>query len=174
MMTRPPILRLSDFLIPQSILLDIEACQKPEVLRELTRLLYTGRPDLSRSISQDEAFHLLAEREMLAATGIGNAIAVPHASSPKVKQLIGGFARSLQGIEFGALDRLPCQYFFVLLSPTSQPKIHIKALSRISRLLTLGPTREALLAARSTSEIYQALMAGDEQLEALRSRQEQP
>ena len=174
MVQRPATVRLADFITPRSITPTIEAGEKPEVIKELAGLLFASRPELGRQISQAEACRLLMEREELAATGIGNAIAIPHASTAKIKQLIGGFARSEAGVDFGSIDRVPCHFFFILLSPMAQPKIHIKALSRISRVLGVASARQALMAASTVEEIFAELMAGDEYLDTLRNRKEQP
>ena len=46
----------------------------------------------------------LIERERLETTGIGDGIALPHARTDSVSQLVIGFGRSDQGIEYDSLD----------------------------------------------------------------------
>ena len=104
---------------------------------------------------------LLHEREALASTGLGNAIAVPHASSSRLRTLYGAFARSRPGVDFDAADQQPCKLFFLLLSPTAHPKLHIRALSKLSRVFSDDSTCTALLAADDSDEIHHLLTRVD-------------
>jgi PTS system nitrogen regulatory IIA component len=61
--------------------------------------------------------------------------------------LAAGVARD--AIDFDALDGQPVHLFFLLVGPESASGAHVKALSRISRLLRRDRLRADLLAAPS-------------------------
>ena len=64
-------------------------------------------------------------------TGIGFGIAIPHASSDKVEDVVAAFGRSTKGIEFDSLDGQPV--FFVVLFVV--PMTNSRLISRRSRPL---------------------------------------
>jgi len=77
----------------------------------------------------------LGDRERLGSTGFGNGVAIPHTKLDGLPVVTGLFARLAQPIEFQAVDGLPVDLVFVLLSPTDAGAEHLKALARVSRRL---------------------------------------
>ena len=122
-------------------------------------MLVAGHPQLARVMKESEVAKLLLDREKLAATGIGNGVAIPHAASGRLRGFYGAFGRSDEGVDFGAIDGVPCRLFFVLLSAGSKPKIHIKALAQISRLMGSEETRNRLLQATDRADLLDVLQA---------------
>ena len=135
----------------------------------MPRLLATSRRQalqlmadaLARSAGVDAraAFDAVLMRERLAGTGMGDGVAIPHASVKGVVRPIGAFARLEPAQDFEALDKRPADLVFLLLSPTERGADHLKALARISRFLKRADIREKLRAARGADELY-ALFAG--------------
>jgi len=165
---------LSDLIGPDSISLQLQASDKAEVIEELSELLIKGCPRLCEAIDRSEVLDLLMERELLAATSIGNGIAVPHASSAKLESPCAAFGRSVPGIEFAALDGRPCHFFVALLSPISKPQLHLKTLSRIGRILIQEPVRRSLMTSSTPREAWDALKAGDQFIDMALKRQDSP
>jgi mannitol/fructose-specific phosphotransferase system IIA component (Ntr-type) len=60
-------------------------------------------------------------------------------------------------VEFDALDGQPVALFFLLVGPESAAGPHIKALSRISRMVRRDDVRDRLIAAKTPEEFLQAL-----------------
>jgi PTS system nitrogen regulatory IIA component len=150
-------LLLTELLTPDRIRVPLAAADKPGVLRELTQLL------AERAGAEVEP--LLAavqEREHVLSTGIGHGIAIPHAKSPLVSDLCLVSGKSPAGIPFEALDGEPVRLFFLLIGPESAAGQHVKALSRIARLVRRESVREALLAAESPEAFHQVLVEAEE------------
>src|SRR5262249_41696869 len=103
----------------------------------------------------------VSERERLGSTGFGAGIAIPHGKIPGLPHVYGYFARLTTPIEFGAIDTLPVDLVFLLLSPPDSGADHLKALARVSRLLRDRATLEKLRGARSKDAIF-ALLSGVE------------
>jgi PTS system nitrogen regulatory IIA component len=66
------------------------------------------------------------------------------------------------GIPFDALDGEPVRLFFLLIGPDSTAGEHVKALSRIARLVRRESVRDALLAAETPEMFHQVLVEAEE------------
>ena len=135
----------------------------------MPRLLATSRRQVlqtmvdalskSSGIDTRAAFDAVLMRERMAGTGMGDGVALPHASVKGVILPIGAFARLEPAQDFEALDKRPADLIFLLLSPPERGADHLKALARVSRFLKHAGSREKLRAARGGDELY-ALFAG--------------
>jgi len=150
-------LLLTDLLTPERIKVPLAAADKAGVLRELTLLLAdrAGAP-------LDPLLAAVLEREAVLSTGIGHGIAIPHAKSPLVQELMLVSGSSPAGVPFEALDGEPVRLFFLLIGPDSAAGLHVKALSRIARLVRRESVREALLAAPDAAAFHQILIEAEE------------
>jgi PTS system nitrogen regulatory IIA component len=107
----------------------------------------------------------LNERERLGSTGFGGGIAIPHGKLDGLSSVFGYFARLNQPIDFQAIDDLPVDHVFVLLSPPDAGADHLKALASVSRALRDRAVLAKLRGARSKDALF-ALLAGLESLHA--------
>ncbi len=107
----------------------------------------------------------LNERERLGSTGFGAGVAIPHGKIEGLDRMFGFFARLSSPVDFQAVDNLPVDLVFLILSPPDAGADHLKALARVSRTLRDRPTLAKLRGARSRDAIY-ALLSGAETLHA--------
>ena len=107
----------------------------------------------------------LNERERLGSTGFGAGVAIPHGKIEGLPSVFGYFARLTSPIDFQAVDNMPVDLVFLLLSPPDAGADHLKALARVSRALRDRQTLAKLRGARSRDAIF-ALLAGSETLHA--------
>jgi PTS system nitrogen regulatory IIA component len=107
----------------------------------------------------------LAEREKIGSTGFGSAVAIPHAKLEGLDRVVGYFARLASPIDFQAVDGLPVDLVFMILSPVDSGADHLKALAGVSRALRDRNLTAKLRGARSRDAIF-ALLAGIESLHA--------
>ena len=107
----------------------------------------------------------LNERERLGSTGFGGGVAIPHGKIPGLDRMFGYFARLSQPIGFEAVDKMPVDLVFLLLSPPDAGADHLKALASVSRALRDRQTVAKLRGARSKDAIF-ALLAGAETVHA--------
>lgn len=107
----------------------------------------------------------LNERERLGSTGFGGGVAIPHGKIDSIEQVVGLFARLPQPIEFDAIDGLPVDLVFLLLSPSGAGAEHLKALARVSRRFRDREFVTKLRGAGSEDALY-ALLAGHEARDA--------
>ncbi|MFT4639841.1 MAG: mannitol/fructose-specific phosphotransferase system IIA component (Ntr-type) [Verrucomicrobiales bacterium] len=103
-----------------------------------------------------EALHL---REDQTSTGIGSGVAIPHAFSNKLDQVIAVFGRSGEGIDFEAIDNAPVRFIVLFMVPEDQYHTHLRTLAAIAKTLTNGQTREKLGQAKDSAAILKILQA---------------
>src|SRR5208283_158220 len=148
--TGTDLMKITDFLTPEMIEPSLKGQSKAAVLEELAGCLTRQHPE----IPLGEMTAVLAERERLGSTAIGDGIAIPHGKLRGVTKIIGVFGRHAKGVDFDSLDGGPTHLFFVLLAPEDSASLHLKALARVSRLLKDGAFRSRLLAAKDSAELY--------------------
>ncbi len=144
---------LSDLIATGAILPRLSATSRRQALQAMADALAKAS-----GVNARAAFEAVLMRERLAGTGMGDGVAIPHASVAGVTQPIGAFARLEPPIDFDALDARPADLVFMLVSPPDKSADHLKALARVSRLLRRADMREKLRAARGADEL-QALFA---------------
>jgi mannitol/fructose-specific phosphotransferase system IIA component (Ntr-type) len=105
-------------------------------------------------VDPEQILEAVREREKVLSTGIGNGVAIPHGKSSSVGQLTLAAGVAPRGVDFEALDGKPVQLFFLLVGPESAAGDHVKALSRIARLLQRDSFRTRLASAAHPDEFY--------------------
>lgn len=155
-------MKLLDFVVPEAILVDLQATGKEEAIREIIQSLHDAGqlqaddlPDITKAI---------LNREALGSTGIGHGLAVPHSRHAKVSRLIGTIAISRHGVDFDALDREPVNVLFLLLSP-QPPGEHLRALEKISRQLKDTQFVSFLRQAKTREAVVDLLKESDQKEE---------
>jgi mannitol/fructose-specific phosphotransferase system IIA component (Ntr-type) len=146
-------LLLTDLLSPERIRIPLQSRSKDELLAELVELI-------TREDHVDDPADVLRavrEREAVLSTGIGNGVAIPHGKSPAVPDLRMAAGLTAEPVDFDALDGQPVRLFFMLVGPETAAGPHIKALSRISRLVRKESVRQRLVSARDPEDFYRAL-----------------
>ncbi|MFA7359879.1 MAG: PTS sugar transporter subunit IIA [Candidatus Kapaibacterium sp.] len=93
------------------------------------------------------------EREKLVSTGVGKGFAIPHGKSDEIKEIVAAFALLKDPIDFDSIDGEPVRFVFLLVGKDSMLNLHIKLLSRISRLMNKDEFREKLLAAETKQQV---------------------
>jgi PTS system nitrogen regulatory IIA component len=121
---------LADLLQQDAIIPALKANSKKQLLQELSAkaATVTGLPER-------EIFDVILQRERLGSTGVGNGIAIPHGKLSSIKKIAGVFARLETPVAFEALDDEPVDLVFLLLAPEGAGADHLKALSRVARVL---------------------------------------
>ena len=105
-------------------------------------------------VQERQIFDVLLERERLGTTGVGNGIAIPHGKLADVKQMFGLFARLEHSVDFEAIDEQPVDLIFLLLAPEGAGADHLKALSRIARVLRDADTVAKIRGTKDANAIH--------------------
>nr|WP_315045344.1 fructose-specific PTS transporter subunit EIIC [uncultured Leptotrichia sp.] len=133
-------MRISDLLIKDRINLDVQANDKPSLIRELAKL-----HEKTGVLNDYEGYvEALEAREAQSSTGIGEGIAIPHAKTKYVKEPALAMGRKMSGIDYQSLDGDPATLFFMIAAPDGANNTHIETLARLSQLLLDDDFKAAL------------------------------
>lgn len=146
-------MKLSEILTPNHILPDLHAADRWQAMEEmLDHLIAVGDfPPPWRA----EVSHSLRQRESLISTGVGGGVAIPHAFSEHIDDVVAVFGRSRSGIDFDAQDRDMVHFVVLFISPLKSYQKHLHALAAIARMFTKPETREMMMHANDVSELFE-------------------
>ena len=151
-------LKISEHLKLEAIMMEIKAKEKIAAINELVAHMVKNK-----LVNDGKEFiKALAKRENLESTGIGDGIAIPHARTNAVDDLVLAFARSPQGIDFSSIDGKPSHIIFLIASPEGKKSEYILALAKLSRLLRKHAVRDLLRQAKDPEEIMEIIKKNEE------------
>ncbi|MBX0315910.1 PTS fructose transporter subunit IIABC [Planococcus glaciei] len=146
-------MKITQLLTESTIILDVAASSKPEVIAELVAQLdRAGKLNDPAQFTKD-----ILAREEQSTTGIGEGIAIPHAKSGAVKEPAIAFGRSNSGLDYESMDGQPANLFFMIAATEGANDAHLEALSRLATFLMDGNFRSRILAATTKQEVLQAV-----------------
>lgn len=132
--------------------LELTAADRSEATRRLAeRLFQAGRvTDLAGFLDD------VATREAQMPTGLEGGIGIPHARSLHVTEPSLAFARTAQGIDFGAADG-PARLIFLIAAPEGGGAEHMTILASLARRLVHPSFRHALDAAATPQSVVELI-----------------
>ena len=147
---------LSDLLSPQAVQAAVIVPNKKALFQQLAGAA-------AKLIAADSRVIVdrLVERERLGSTGFGGGIAIPHGKIEGLDRVVGLFARLGSPIDFAAIDDLPVDLVFLLLSPVDAGVEHLKALARVSRRMRDKAFVAKLRGAGSDDALYALFATGE-------------
>jgi len=141
-----------EFLRPEAVAPALRVSSKKQALHEISA--HAAR---LTGLDERDIFETLLQRERLGSTGIGEGIAIPHGKPARLGRLFGLMARLEKPVDFESLDGQPVDLVFLLLAPEGAGADHLKALSRIARVLRGPGVVERLRATRDANALYAVL-----------------
>lgn len=134
---------VTDYIQKDFITLHLRSEAKEGAIRELARLM-EGAPAMNdlKGFLED-----VFERERLGSTGLGDEIALPHARTDAVNQLIIAIGRSRSGVEYESPDGKKVKLFFLMGTPRGSVSHYLHILAQLTRLLKQSTLKEKLLEA---------------------------
>ena len=147
---------LSQFLLPGAVVAGLPVTAKKPLFAALA-----GVAERIYGIDERAVVDRLSERERLGSTGFGGGVAIPHGKIDGLSGCVGVFACLAQPIDFAAVDDLPVDIVFMLLSPADAGSEHLKALAQISRALRDKGFVAKLRGAGSADALYALFDAGE-------------
>ena len=152
-------MKLSQALAPSRVIPSMAAKNRWEAIEELLNAMVGDGAVVPEK--RQEVLDALITREKSISTGIGFGIAIPHASTPAIKQVALAAGLSKPGIQFDALDGQPVNIVVLLLVPSPQHQEHLKTLAVISRLLNQKGFRKELDKAKTAEEVFKVFSSKD-------------
>ena len=151
---------LFSFLRPGAVVANLPVAGKKALFLSLGALA-----ERVYALDERKIVERLTERERLGSTGFGGGIAIPHGKINGLASVVGIFAQLAQPIDFAAVDDMPVDLVFMLLSPTDAGADHLKALAQVSRALR-DKSFVAKLRGAESDDALMALMSPGEARDA--------
>lgn len=153
-------IQFDDILKPQALTIGLPVGNKKQLFQKLAELAATAY-----GFDATEVYDRLTERERLGSTGFGGGVAIPHAKMEGIGHVQGMVVILDEPIAFDAVDNLPVDIVFALLSPADSGAEHLKTLARVSRFLR-NETHIGRMRGAGSDEALFALLAGTEARDA--------
>ena len=128
--------------------LDARAGDKDAAIRHLVTLAHQA----DRVTDVEQMLADVRAREAQMPTGLEGGIGIPHARSSAVRIPTLVFARSEDGIDFGAADG-PARLVFLIAAPDDGDSQHLTVLAALARRLVHESFREALINADDPKDV---------------------
>ena len=151
-------MKILEVLQKDAILENLVSTDKKGILEELVAPVAKAA-----KVSEEGLVKVLLDRERLGSTGIGGGVGIPHGKLKNLDNIVLGFGRSRNGVNFESMDGKPTHIFFLLVTPENSTGLHLKMLARISRLLKDESFKERLTNAFSRDEIFTIIQEADEE-----------
>lgn len=138
----------------------VEGIDKDSVLKAVVDLL-----PLPAGIDRSFLHKILLAREALGSTGVGEGIAIPHVRNPivlAVERPSVTLCFLANKIDFGAMDGIPVNVLFTIISPTVKGHLHL--LSRLAFALRASEFKTAIACKAPKDEILRRVAAVEQGL----------
>jgi nitrogen PTS system EIIA component len=120
---------------------------------------------LPEEVDREFLYQVLLARESLGSTGVGNGIAIPHVRNPVVLHVAVPTVTLCfleKPIDFKALDNVPVNIMFAIISPTVRAHLHL--LSRIGFVLHNRDFKEALMRQDPREKLLELMAAAEAEI----------
>jgi Kef-type K+ transport system membrane component KefB/mannitol/fructose-specific phosphotransferase system IIA component len=145
--------QFTDYLVAKAFLNPLQAQNRREAIRELTRAVST----VSNLDSQVVATAVWVGEEIMP-TGLSNGVAVPHARIEGLSAPLIGVGLSKKGIDFDTADGEPANIIFLILTPENDDGAQqLEILADIARTFENTQTLEKVLEVASYTEFLAML-----------------
>ena len=151
-------MKLRDILTEDRVKIPLEETKKDGIIKELVGLV-------SRSLKVENEAQLLQavlEREAVMSTGVGDEVAIPHAKTEGVEEISAALGITKEPVEFNSLDDKPVRLVWLIIGPQDKTGPHLKALSRISRLMHKKEFRDRLIQTKIAKELIEVITNEEE------------
>jgi PTS system nitrogen regulatory IIA component len=145
-------MKISDFLSPADVMLDLSERDKTRLLRHLS-----NQAAAELGVDADEVSTQIIKREELGSTGVGSGVALPHARLQSLKAPFGLLARLRHAIDFEAIDDQPVDVVFLLLLPDAPDDSQLNALACVARTLRDPETLQQVRGASDRKALFRAI-----------------
>jgi len=132
------------------------ATTRQGVISELVNALFENGFVADRA----RALQAVLDREQSLPTGLEYGVAMPHARTDAVRQLVCAVGLKKEGLEFGAADGRPTRIVVLVLAPEHAATPQLQVISELCRLLD-EQGRSDLLACDTPEDMFGVLTGGE-------------
>lgn len=142
-------MKLKNILNNDLVKIDLVGNNKSEIINELLDILVQN----GKLKDKETAFKDIMDREQQMSTGIQQGIAIPHAKTKSVDNLVACIGVKKSGVDFKSLDGIPSNIFILTLSPSDHIGPHVQFLAEISRIIKTEESRTKILNSKNSNQV---------------------
>ncbi|WP_260483029.1 PTS sugar transporter subunit IIA [Sphingomicrobium flavum] len=148
--------------------IDAPAIRTNLAVRNKRALIQSIAKIASHRLGRDagEIVEAIAERERLGSTGFGGGVAIPHGKIDGLDKVYGLVVHLEEPVDYDAIDKMPVDIVFMLLSSPDAGAEHLRALAAISRVVRHGSAIDQMRGARSKEALEALLLSADDRISA--------
>ena len=154
-------MNLGELIDTSCVRLEEQVRDKRALLQQMAQIA-----GLKLGIEPAQVIDAILERERLGSTGFGGGIAIPHGKIAGLTSVFGLVFRLDKPVDFEAIDKMPVDLVFMLLSPPERGADHLRALAAISRAVRDASSVDQLRGARDADAFVAVLTSCDERTAA--------
>ncbi len=147
---------LDQLIKADSVLCNAQARSKKHCLEILSELLSRSTPETG----SEQIFENLIKRERLGCTGLDKGVALPHCRVEGLDDSVAAMILLSEPVDFDAPDGEPVDLVFGLMVPDPYEDSHCDDIKMVTSILADEGLRARLRSAKSSSELYEALIDG--------------
>lgn len=151
-------MKLKDILLEDTIKIPLDSQEKKQIIEEMVELLAHAH----RVKDRGEVLKAVLDREAVMSTGVGDQVAIPHGKAEGAPEIAAALGITKHAVDFQSIDEKPVRLVWLLVGPPNQTGPHLKALSRISRLMHKREFRDRLIGSRTAAEALAAIAREEE------------
>lgn len=146
-----------DVLVPNAVEIGIDATEPAAVIARLIDKLKGAVSGLDHKL----ALKIVTERESRLSTALGHGVAVPHGRIPNLERPMVAIGRAQKNFHFLAPDKTQVKLVFLILTPTTNPLLQLKILSRVASLVSNETLRRRMLRAKTADHLLDTIRTAD-------------
>ena len=146
-------MRLTDILSENRIKIPLANTEKEKIIEEMVGVI----ADSVKLENKAEILKAVLDREAVMSTGVGDEVAIPHGKTESLNEIIAALGITKDPIDFNSLDDKPVRLVWLLIGPQDKTGPHLKALSRISRLMHKKEFRERLIQTKTPKDAIEVI-----------------
>ena len=148
---------LVNYFDEQLFLADLTAKNKDELFEEIIDQFVKIKYFKNKNI----ILEMLHQRERLGSTGIGKKVAIPHGRSTSASDVLIAFGKSVEGIDYDAIDGKPVHLVFMIIAPPQdENNIYLPILGKMVEILNKTKNRNKLLQAETFENFIEIIEKG--------------
>jgi len=151
-------MKLVDILTDDHVIIPLKNHEKQQIIEEMVDHLFEKKKIGNR----DKILKAILDRERVMSTGVGDHVAIPHGKAEGVKDIVASLGITDGDVDFHSIDNKPVRLIFLLVGPPDKTGPHLKALSRISRLMHREEFRNRLLHSTTAEEVMNIIQEEEE------------
>lgn len=146
--------KIEKYLSPDLVIF-LDVANRDEALHGLVDLAMKR----GRISDKEEFYEALIDREKIVSTGIGMAVAIPHAKLSSYNDFFISIAVLGKGIDWNTIDGLPVRIVFMIGGPDDKQTEYLQILSGITSAVKREECRKSIISASSPQEVIDLLVS---------------